>query len=460
MRVVVIGGGAAGSTAAQFARKTSRRAEVILVNLERHTMYSRCGLPYAISGRILSFDDLIEFDEGWFRRAGIELKLGTEAFSIDTSKRTVAVRPVGEDGGEELNYDSLVIATGASPRMPPVEGALRSGAPLEGIHLLRTIEDGRAIADRAVRGARAVVVGAGLIGLEMAEALCARGVEVAMIEILPEILLASLDPDMAAAARELIEKSGVAMHCGHRAVAVLGEGRVRGVVIENVSTGERRELLADLLVFSTGASGNTGLAKNAGCEIGPTGNIKVNSRCETSVKGIYAAGDCTEYIDLITRAPVAVGMGTVATRQGIVAGTNAAGGAAEMPPGILNTRVSEAFGMQLAAVGPTEEQLRRAGIEPVAGKFTGSTLPSYFPGGKPLTVKVLAHPESGRLLAAQIVGMERVHMRINALAVAILAGVSVEEMARLETAYAPPIAPTLDPVTLACEAARRRLGRG
>jgi NADH oxidase (H2O2-forming) len=212
-------------------------------------------------------------------------------------------------------------------------------------------------------------------------------------------------------------------------------------------------------VISTGTKGNTELAVKAGCRLGVTGQIIVNSRCETSVPGIYSAGDCTEYVDLVTGAPVAVGMGTVATRQGRTAGINAAGGRSELPPGILGTRVTEAFGMHLAGVGPTESQLRKAGIEPVIGRFVGSTLPSYIPGGAEITVKVLAHPKNGRLLGAQIVGTSRVHQRINAFAVAILAGMTLEQFSKLETAYAPPIAPTLDAITLACDVALLNLKR-
>lgn len=455
--MVVVGGGAAGSTAAQFARKTDRRAEVLVASSERHPMYSRCGLPYALSGRVPSFERLIEFDEAWFRRFGIGLRLGTEVASVDTTARTVTLRDIRSGAEEALGYDSLILATGACPRLPPIEGAGAEGGLREGVHFLRTIEDGEAISARAVRGSRAVVVGAGMIGLEVAEALRERGVEVSVVEILPDILLASLDPDMAASARELIERSGIRIHLRHRALAVVGEGRTLGLVVESEDTGERRELPAELIVVSAGNRARTELARAAGCEMGPTGSIRVDSRCATSLEGVYAAGDCTEYTDLVTGAPVAVGMGTIATRQGIVAGTNAAGGSAEMPPGVLSTRATEALGMQMAAVGPTEEQLRRAGIEPVVGKFSGSTLPAYFPGGRPLTVKVLAHPESGRLLGAQIVGSDRVHLRINALAGAIIAGMNVEDLARLETVYAPPIAPTLDPVTLACEVARMRM---
>ena len=460
MKVVVIGGMAAGATAAQFARKTDRKAEVTIIGRELLPIYSKCGLPYSLSGRIPTFEQLVEFDEQWFSQFKIGLMLGTEATSVDTSARTVTACDLR--GGKErtLPYDSLIIATGAHPWMPPIEGAYAEpGVLKDGVHLIRTIADGKRLSGNAWRDARAVIIGAGLIGMELAEALTVRSVHVSIVELLPEILLGSLDEDMASAARQIVEKSRTPLYLKYTALRILGDKRAEGVVIQNISTKETREIPAELVVISTGTKANTDFAVKAGCTLGVTGQIKVNARCETSVPGIYAAGDCTEFIDLITGAPVAVGMGTVATRQGRTAGINAAGGRSELPPGILGTRVTEAFGMHLAGVGPTEVQLKKAGIEPVIGRFVGSTLPSYIPGGREIIVKVLAHPGNGRILGAQIVGASRVHQRINAFAVAILAGMTLEQFSKLETAYAPPIAPTLDAITLACDVALMKMKR-
>lgn len=460
MRIVVIGGMAAGATAAQFSRKTDRKAEVTIIGKEPHPIYSKCGLPYSLSGRIPTFERLVEFDETWFRQFHIGLQLGTEVTSVDHSARTLTTCDLR--GGREgtVQYDRLIIATGASPWMPPIEGAYSEpGVLKEGVHLIRTIGDGKRLSGNTWRDSRAVIVGGGLIGMEFAEALTIRGVHVGIVEMQSELLLASLDEDMARAARQIIDRSRTPVFTGHVARAVNGDQRAESVTIEEAATGKRTELPADIVLISTGTRGNTDLAVKAGCALGVTGQIKVNSRCETSVPGIWAAGDCTEYVDLVTGAPVAVGMGTVAARQGRTAGTNAAGGRSELPPGVLGTRVTEAFGMHLAGVGPTEAQLRKAGIEPVIGRFVGSTLPDYIPGGHEITVKVLAHPEGGRLLGAQIVGTSRVHQRINSFAVAILAGMTVEQFSKLETAYAPPIAPTLDVITLACDVALMKMRR-
>jgi len=460
MKILVIGGMAAGATAAQFARKTDRKAEVTIIGKEPHPIYSKCGLPYSLSGRIPTFERLVEFDEQWFRQFRIGLRLGTEATSIDTSARTVTACDLRGGKEEVVPYDTLIIATGGHPWMPPIEGAYSApGVLKEGVHLIRTIADGKRLSGNAWRDSRAVIIGGGLIGMEFAEALSVRGVHVSIVELQHEILLASLDEDMAAAARQIIEKSRTAVHLKYSAESIQGERRSESVRISNTETGEKKEIPADIVVISTGTKANTDIAVKAGCALGVTGQIKVDSRCATSVPGIFAAGDCTEYVDLITGAPVAVGMGTVATRQGRTAGINAAGGRSELPPGILGTRVTEAFGMHLAGVGPTEVQLRKAGIQPVVGRYVGSTLPSYIPGGEEILVKVLAHPDKGRLLGAQIVGTSRVHQRINAFAVAILAGMTLEQFSKLETAYAPPIAPTLDAITLACDVALMKMRR-
>jgi NADH oxidase (H2O2-forming) len=458
MRILVIGGMAAGATAAQFARKTDRKAEVTIVGREPQPIYSKCGLPYSLSGRIPTFEQLVEFDERWFEQFKIYLMLGTEATSIDSLAKKVTTCNLHEGKEETLSYDSLVLATGARPWMPPIEGAyLEPGVLKDGVHQIRTIADGKRLSENAWRDARAVIIGGGLIGMEFAEALTVRGVHVTIVELMQDILLASLDDDMAAAAHQIVDKTRTPVFVKYSAKRIIGDKRAEGVIIEHVETGDKKEIPAEIILVSTGTRANTDLAVKAGCRLGVTGQIKVNARCETSVPGIFAAGDCTEYVDLITGMPVAVGMGTVAARQGRAAGINAAGGRSELPPGVLGTRVTMAFGMHLAGVGPTEAQLRKAGIEPVIGRFAGSTLPEYIPGGRDIIVKVLAHPSDGRILGAQIVGTGRVHQRINAFAVAILAGMTLDQFSKLETAYAPPIAPTLDAITLACDVAIMRM---
>ena len=461
-RIVIVGGGCGGATAAQFARKTDRTCEITIIEREPYPQYSRCGLPYGISGIIPDFANLIEAPEERLKKNRITLHLGTEATSADKEKRILHAKT--GDKAFELPYDSLILATGAKATVPPIKGVFKEGGrPGElkpGVYVLRTIEDARGIQSLGHKGKRAVVVGAGLVGLEVAEALMIRGCKVSIVEYLSNCILAMVDEDMAQMMADAIAKHGVKLFTNYQATEILGDEKANCVVANERSTGEERTFYADLIVIATGQRGETELAKQVGCSVGVTKQIVVDDRCETCEKDVYAIGDCTEYPDLVTAKPYVSGLGTIAVKMAMVAGVNAAGGDERLPKGFLITRATEPFGCQVAAVGPTRVQLEAAGIKPVIGKVRSFTLPDYYPGRKEIFVKVLVHPESGKILGAQIVGEERVHMRINAFAVALQAGMTVQEMAKLETAYCPPAAPTVDPITIACEAAKLKLARG
>jgi NADH oxidase (H2O2-forming) len=461
-KIVIVGGGCGGGTAAQFARKTDRQAEITIIERETYPQYSRCGLPYGISGIIPDFANLVEAPEERMKKNRIGMMLGHEVTRADAGKKIVLVK--GPKGEMELQWDSLIIATGAKASVPPIKGVLKEGgAPNElkhGAYVLRTIDDAKGIQSLGHKGKRAVVIGAGLVGLEVAEALMIRGCKVTIVEYLPNCILAMVDEDMAQMMADAIAKHGVKMFTEYQVTEVLGDEKAHGVVARDRKTGEEREFYADLIVVATGQRGETELAKQLGCSVGVTKQIFVNDRTETCVKDVYAVGDCTEYPDLVTDKPYVSGLGTIAVKMAMVAGVNAAGGDERLPKGFLITRATEPFGCQVAAVGPTTPQLEAFGIRPLVGKVRSFTLPDYYPGRKEILVKVLAHPQTGRILGAQIVGEDRVHLRINAFAVAIQAGMTVQELAQLETAYCPPAAPTVDPITIACEAAKLKMKRG
>ncbi|PKK85214.1 MAG: NAD(FAD)-dependent dehydrogenase [Thermoplasmata archaeon HGW-Thermoplasmata-1] len=461
-KIIITGGGAAGSTAAQFARKQDRKAEIMIVEKSGYPQYSKCGLPYALSGVIPEVFGLIEFGEEWFEKAKITLRLDSEVVAVDAASRRVTIRDRKNGSEEEVEYDSLIIATGAEAAMPQIEGARQEdGSVTGGVIPLRTLDD-VILAKSLCEGAKsAAVIGAGLIGMETAEALHHMGIPTTIIEYMPNLLPVMLDEDMSRLVDEkVMAAKGLSVLVNHAVTRIRSSGgRVYGVTARNRASGGEKEVLADLVVMATGNRPNVAVAGMAGCETGVTGSIKVNCRSETGVPGVYACGDCTEYGDFVTGLPIPVGMGTVAVRQGRAAGVNSAGGNYEIVAGILSTRVTDVFGVQVAAVGPTVTQLEKAGVTPVAGKFSGSTLPHYFPGGKPLNAKVLVHPETGKILGAQLVGEEQVHQRINGFAAAIQAGMTASEFSKLETAYAPPVAPTLDVITLVCDAAMAKLGR-
>jgi NADH oxidase (H2O2-forming) len=461
-RIVIVGGGCGGGTAAQFARKTDRTAEITIIERESYPQYSRCGLPYGISGIIPELTNLIEAPEERMKKNRIGMMLSSEVTHVDKEKKVAYVKTPEKE--IELPYDSLVLATGAKAVVPNIKGAYKEGGKpgelKKGVFVLRTIEDARGIQSLGYKGKRAVIVGAGLVGLEVAEALMIRGCKVTIIEYLHNCILAMVDEDMAQMMAEAIVKHGVKLFTEHQVVEILGDERANGVVAQNRKTNEEREFYADLIVIATGQRGETELAKQVGCKVGTTKQIMVDNRSETCEKDIYAVGDCTEYPDLVTNKPYVSGLGTIAVKMAMVAGVNAAGGNEHLPKGFLITRATEPFGCQVAAVGPTSPQLEASGIKPLIGKVRAFTLPDYYPGRKEIFVKVLAHPQTGRILGAQIVGEDRVHMRINAFAVAVQAGMTVQEMAQVETAYCPPAAPTVDPITIACEAAKLKMARG
>jgi NADH oxidase (H2O2-forming) len=377
--------------------------------------------------------------------------LKTEVTEIVPDSNTLKVKH--EDGSaEELKYDSLVIATGSKPSTPPIQGLDKKG-----IFSLRTIGDGKNIVNAVGHGKRAVVVGAGLIGLELAEALHAKGAKVTVIEFLPNVLLAMVDDDIAEVVKKKIEESGVTLHLNTKVDEAIGKDKVEGVVATNRVSNEKITVGTDILVLAAGIKPDTALAEKSGIELGPAKAIKVDEHMRTNIENIYAAGECTEFPDFVTGSPVRVGLGTTAVRQGRVAGINAAGGSATMEH-LLNTRVTKLFGLEITGVGPCSDVATKAGIKLVTGKVRGSTLPEYMPGGKEIVVKVLAN-EEGKLVGAQIVGEEQVAQRINVFAAAILKGMTLGEFSMLETCYAPPIAPTWDTITIAADAATKKLRR-
>jgi len=374
----------------------------------------------------------------------LDLRLETTATSINTEAKTVEIRDkTGKQ--EKLSYDSLIITTGAYPFVPPIKGREK-----QGVYVLRTIEDGERI-DEAIKNAKsAVVVGAGLIGLETAVALVERGLTTTVVELLPYVLPLMLDQDMASIVQKMLEERGMRVIVGRGVDEILGAEKATGVLV----AGE--QIPADIVMVATGVRANTELAQKAGIDVGLARAIKVNMRMETSVKDVYAAGDCVESVSLITHRPTISQLGTVAVRQAKVAGINAAGGYAVFP-GVLGSAVTKMFDTEIGATGLTEFVAGRAGIQAVTGSITSKTRPEYYPGGKPIRIKIVVEKETQRIIGAQIVGGEEVSQRINALSFAIQKQMTIRELAKSDTCYAPPLAETWEPMVLAAEIALRRL---
>ncbi|MEA2055103.1 MAG: FAD-dependent oxidoreductase [Candidatus Thermoplasmatota archaeon] len=429
MKLIVIGCGAAGATAAQFARKNDRRAEIKVFEGGKYPQYSKCALPYIISGETPP-DFIIEFNEEWFRKAKIDLHLNTAVSSIDFNARIVK----SSEGSEE--YDALIIATGASP-FSPVE-------PRGKTYFLRSLDDALAIRKEAKNSNKAVIIGAGLIGLEAAEALKKIGIDVTIVEFLPDILLTMVDNDIASIIRKKIE--GKANMFFSRRVTEINESSQMEVIAVD-KEGKENVFQGDFVIVATGNRPNIGLVESKADDVDKA--ITVNERCETSIENVYAVGDCTQYRDILGNDNV-VGLGSVAVRQGMVAGANAVGGDEKMLP-LVNARATKVFDVEMAAVGPLSRYIQS---NSVTGKFKGSSLPEYL-DGEDVFVKVCAD-ENGKIIAAQAVGPEAAQ-RINKFSLAIHCGLTLEQFLHAETAYAPYLAPIIDTSTLACEIANRKV---
>lgn len=453
-QIVIIGCGAGGGTAAQFARKTDRTASITIVERGPYTQYSKCGLPYAIAGIIPAFHNLIEFSEEWFTKERIEVLLGTTVDEINMEQRVVRAKKGKE--GIEKTFDSLILATGANPWIPPIENIQVNGCLLSGVFVVRTIDDGKQIIAHMKKGKHATIIGAGLIGLEMADALHQKGMIVTVVEALPSILANTIDDDMSEQVLQSIQEK-ITVYTNHLAIRIEKQKDVlTSLIIKEKITHEEKRIQTDLLIIATGTKPEITLAKTLGCAIGKTGGISVNGKSETSIRNVYAVGDCTEYNDYITKEPVGIGLGSIVVRQGIAAGINAAGGVYSLPAGVLLSRTSDFFGVEIAAVGPMKHAVEHLPV--ISGKYKGSSRPEYFPNGEPIMIKVAAHKDTGELLYAQAVGSNAAQ-RINTFACAILCKSTIEEFRKLETTYAPPIAPTLDAVTLACDVVALKVSR-
>jgi NADH oxidase (H2O2-forming) len=438
-RIIVIGANAAGVEAASAARKKDRTAEITLITQEKNTGYSRCGLPFVIGGQIQSFYDLIVYPPAYFQMLKLNLRNETKATAINTKEKTVTV--VDKAGATEvLPYDSLVIATGADSFMPPIKGREKLG-----ILSLRGIEDGEKIDAEVKAGAKsAVIMGAGLIGLEVGVGLMEKGLKVTVVEMLPQILPQLLDADMAKLVQEHLEEKGMRILISKGVEEFLGEDKVTAVM----AGGEKIE--ADIFVSAFGVRANTKLAVDAGIPLGETRAIKTNSRMETDVRNVYAVGDCAEAPNIVTHRPMCAQLGTIAVRQGKVAGTNAGGDYSQFT-GVLASAVTRLFEIEAGNTGLTEAAAARNRIEVVTGAITSKTKADYFPGAKPIKIKLVVEKESQRIVGGQVVGGEEVTQRINCLSFAIQKSMTVRELAKADTAYAPPLCETWEPMVLAAE---------
>ncbi|MGW4319794.1 FAD-dependent oxidoreductase [Streptomyces sp. NPDC004684] len=450
-RLVVIGGDAAGMSAASQARRLRGAGELEIVAFERghFTSYSACGIPYWVGGDVEERDRLIARTPEEHRARGIDLRLRTEVTEIDVAAGRVRARDVDSGAESWTSYDKLVIATGARPVRPDLPGV---DAP--GVHGVQTLDDGQALLDSLARarGRRAVVVGAGYIGVEMAEALIRRGYEVTVVNRGAEPM-STLDADMGRLVREAMEGLGVTMVGEAEVTKVLTgqDGRVRAVATEDA------EYPADVVVLGIGVRPETALARAAGLPLGAHGGLLTDRAMRVrGHENIWAGGDCVEVLDLVSGQQRHIALGTHANKHGQVIGTNVGGGYATFP-GVVGTAVSKVCDLEIARTGLREKDARRVGLQFEAVTIESTSRAGYYPGASPMTVKMLAERRTGRLLGVQIVGREGAAKRVDIAAVALTAGLTVEQMTALDLGYAPPFSPVWDPVLVAARKAAAKV---
>jgi NADPH-dependent 2,4-dienoyl-CoA reductase/sulfur reductase-like enzyme len=446
-RLVVIGGDAAGMSAASQARRLRGPDDLEILAFERgpFTSFAACGIPYWIAGSIEERDRLIARRPEVFReKQDIDVRTRHEVVAIDTDARSVTVRDLEAGEERQHGYDQLLVATGATPVRPPVPGM---DAP--GVLGVQTLEHGQqvidALADRDPK--RVVVVGAGYIGIEMAEAMKIRGLEVHVVDMAPQPM-ATLDEEVGAKVADAMRGMGLELHLG---VPVEGietgdDGWARAVVTPE------RTLDADLVVLGTGTRPFSDLAREAGIPIGPSRGIVTDRRQRTPTEGVWAAGDCAETFHRVSKRPVSLALGTIANKQGRIAGLNLGGGYGAFP-GVLGTAVTKVCEVEIARTGLGERAAQQAGFEVVTATIDGMTRAHYYPGAKPLTIKVVAERGTGKLLGAQIVGQEGAAKRIDVFATALWNEMGVDDLLNVDLSYAPPFSPVWDPVLIAARKA-------
>jgi len=442
-------------SAASQARRMRGTDELEIVAFERghFSSFSACGIPYWVGGDVPERDRLIARTPEEHRARGIDLRMRTEVTEIDVAAGRVRARDVDSGAESWTAYDKLVIATGARPVRPDMPGI---DAP--GVHGVQTLDDGQALLDSLTRtreGRRAVVVGAGYIGVEMAEALIKRGYEVTVVNRGAEPM-STLDADMGRLVREAMEGLGITMVGGAEVTKVLtGEdGRVRAVATEDA------EYPADVVVLGIGVRPQTELARAAGLPLGAHGGLLTDRAMRVrGHENIWAGGDCVEVLDLVSGQQRYVPLGTHANKHGQIIGTNAGGGYATFP-GVVGTAVSKVCELEIARTGLREKDARRVGLRFETVTVESTSRAGYYPGASPMTVKMLAERRTGRLLGVQIVGREGAAKRVDVAAVALTAGLTVEQMTALDLGYAPPFSPVWDPVLVAARKAAAKVRDG
>ncbi|MFH0344749.1 MAG: FAD-dependent oxidoreductase [Chromatiales bacterium] len=449
MHLVIVGGVAAGAKAAARARRFNEAIGITLYQDEAEISYTACGQPYYLSGLVATRNALVIRNPAEFAAEGITVRVRHRVTDLNTRDRVLEVEDLDHGTREAVSYDRLILATGARPVVPAI-----NGIDLDGVVALRTMEelDRFTATLERLKPKRAVIVGGGYIGLEVAESLHALGMTLTLIDKLDRIF-PRLDPELSQRIRDHLIARGVSIVLGEAIAEIVGEtGRVAAVVTES-----GRLVPTDLVALGIGIRPNVELAEKGHVRLGSTGAIAVDTRMETNIPGVFAAGDCVESFNRLTGAPTWGPLGDIANLQGRVAGENAAGGNARFP-GILGTAIVKTFELNAALTGLSEAAAREAGFEPITAVITARDKARYYPSARELTLKLVAESPSGRLLGAQAVGQGSVDKIIDIAATALLGNLTCHDLENADLAYAPPFSPVLSPIIVGASVLSKKLG--
>lgn len=443
MKIVILGGVAAGAKAAAKSRRLLPDAEIDLYTDDTHISYSSCGLPYYIEGNFEDYRLLLVVSPEEFEKKNIHVHLKNRAVKIIPESKQVLIQDLTAQRVFLVEYDKLIIAVGARPVIPKIKNV-----NLPNVFTLRKIEDGILIKEMVLKSNKATIIGGGYIGIELLEALVKQNLKVTLIEYSP-FVMTTFDEDMS----KLIQDQLNSINNGRfeimtSEIVTEFSGDVKGV--KSVKTGTGKELETDFVVICTGATPNVEIAKDAGIDLGVTGAIKVNAKMETSIKDIYACGDCVEEHLVVSDTKIWLPLGSNANKEGRTAAINACGGDDKFY-GVLGSSVTRCLNLTMSMTGLTEKKAQALGYKPVSVTVTKNDKVGYMPNVNNITLKLIADSETGKLLGAQAVGAGDADKRINALAAALLAGMTVDEFYKNDLTYAPPFSPTIDPLLNAAQ---------
>jgi len=446
--IVIIGGDAAGMSAAAKAKRTNPECEVFVFEKGPFVSYAACGLPYLLSGAVRSHHDLLSRTVEQFEQQGVKVQTEAEVVELSPGTRSVTVKDLRGGGSYQQSFDACITATGASTIRPSLPGA---GAL--GVFTLRSLRDALTLREHLerYRPRHATLVGGGYVSMEMAEALRQLRLEITLVEAQGQVM-PSLDPPMAALVQRELARHGVrvVLDSPVRRLEVGGNGLVTGV--ETATEGWR----TDLVLFGVGVRPNVALAEACHLPLDATGGIRTNQRMETDRPGLFAAGDCTSATHLLTGKRAYLPLGTTANKQGRVAGENAAGGSARFE-GVVGSAVTKVFGLEVARTGLTERDAEELSGSVATAQITESSRARYYPGGSPLAVRLLANRATGKLIGGQVIGDEGAAKRLDVIATALHAEMTADQFARLDLCYAPPFSPVWDPLLIAASELQKDL---